>query len=201
MEGSPTFLERVCSFKKVAGGAEGGSFSAHPAMGVSVCSNPDMEFLCPNCPVDARTWPNRAALRSHMMSMRGWRNPWRQYVCGILLPCLLHPVPLTSQRSCPFGSSCGALQAGNTGGSRPLPKTGACGAGKAGPTGSAGAQKGIKTWSLLDGGLLAGRTKRASKRTLNTEVKLRVALGVSPPPCTRKSASVFFLLPYPSAAC
>ena len=83
--------------QKVARGAEGGSFSAHPAMGVSVCSNPDMGFLCPNCPVDARTWPNRTALRSHMVSRHGWRNSWRQKKCGILLPCLLHPVPLTSQ--------------------------------------------------------------------------------------------------------
>ena len=72
--------------QKVARGAEGGSFRAHPAMGVSVCSNPDMEFLCPSCPVDARTWPNRAALRSHMMSKHGWRNLWRQYVVGSCCP-------------------------------------------------------------------------------------------------------------------
>ena len=43
--------------QKVSGGAEEGSFSAHPAMGVLVCSNSDMEFLCPNCPGDAsKAW-------------------------------------------------------------------------------------------------------------------------------------------------
>ena len=51
---------------------------------VSEC--PDLEFLCPSCPAGAKTWPTRAALRSHMMSKHGWRNPWRQFVAGSSCP-------------------------------------------------------------------------------------------------------------------
>ena len=123
--------------QKVARGAEGGSFSAHPSTGVSVCSNPDMEFLCPNCPAYARTWPNREALRSHVMWDLGWRNPvCCTHVVGSHEPESVAPSSFTS-------SWCGALQAGNSGGSRALPKTGTCGAGEGEPTGSARAQKGI----------------------------------------------------------
>ena len=60
--------------QKMARGAEGVSFCANTALGTSVCSDADMEFLCPDCPAEARTWPNRAALRSHMMSKHGWRT-------------------------------------------------------------------------------------------------------------------------------
>ena len=75
-KGSSTFLETTGACVRTESGA----------MGVSVCSNPDMEFWCLNCPVDAKTWANRAALRSHMMSKHGWRNPWRQYAAGSCCP-------------------------------------------------------------------------------------------------------------------
>ena len=71
-----------------------------------------------------------------------------------------------------------------------FPNNGACGAAKSGPTGPAGAQKGSKTWSLLAGGLLAGCTMRAPKRTLNAVVCEGQVVRVSSPPCTRKSAKV-----------
>ena len=155
--------------------------------------------LCPSFPVGAKTWPDRVALRSHMMSKHGWRNPWRQYVAGSCCPVCrtqFHSRARAVDHLAHRAERC--RQATQEDPDR-FPKREPAVHAKAGPTGSAGAQEGIKTWSLLAGGLLAGCTKRASKRTLNTVVcegpKLSVAERVSPPPCTRKSAKVMFLLP------
>ena len=54
--------------------------------GMCVAVSECAEFLCPSCPAGARTWPNRAAFRNHMMSKHGWRNPWRQFVAGSCCP-------------------------------------------------------------------------------------------------------------------
>ena len=79
--------------KKMARGTEQCCYNARSGMCVAVSECPDLEFLCPNCPAGAKTWPTRAALRSHMMSKHGWRNPWRQFVAGSCCPCLSKAVP------------------------------------------------------------------------------------------------------------
>ena len=72
--------------KKMATGTEQCCYTARSGMCVAVSEHQDLEFLCPSCPADAKTWPTRAALRSHMMSKHGWRNPWRQFVAGSRCP-------------------------------------------------------------------------------------------------------------------
>ena len=68
--------------KKMATGTEQCCYSARSGMCVAVSDYQDLEFFCPSCPAGAKTWRTRAALRSHMMSKHGWRNPWRQFVAG-----------------------------------------------------------------------------------------------------------------------
>ena len=72
--------------QKMARGTEQCCYSACLGMCVGVSECTDLEFLCPSCPAGAKTWPTRAALRSHMMSKHGWRNPWRQFVAGSCCP-------------------------------------------------------------------------------------------------------------------
>ena len=72
--------------KKMATGTEKCCFSARSGMCIAVSEYTDLEFLCPSCPAGAKTWPTRGALRSHMMSKHGWRNPWRQFVAGSCCP-------------------------------------------------------------------------------------------------------------------
>ena len=67
---------------KMATGTDQCCYSARLGMCAAVSEHQDLEFLCPSCPAGARTWPTRAALRSHMM----WRNPWRQFVAGSCCP-------------------------------------------------------------------------------------------------------------------
>ena len=50
--------------KKMARGTEQCCYSARSGMCVAVSECPDLEFLCPSCPADAKTWPTRAALGS-----------------------------------------------------------------------------------------------------------------------------------------
>ena len=81
--------------KKMATGTEQCCYSARSGMCVAVSEHQDLEFLCPSCPAGAKTWPTRAALRSHMMSKHGWRNPWRTVCWRIVLSCLSKTVPHT----------------------------------------------------------------------------------------------------------
>ena len=67
-------------------GTEQCCHSARSGMCTAVSEYQDLEFLCPSCPAGAKTWPTRAALRSHMMSKHGWRNQWRQFVAGSCFP-------------------------------------------------------------------------------------------------------------------
>ena len=51
--------------KKMATGTEQCCYGARSGMCVAVSEHQDLEFLCPSCPAGAKTWPTRAALRSH----------------------------------------------------------------------------------------------------------------------------------------
>ena len=61
-------------------------YNARSDMHVALSTCPDLEFLCPSCPAEARTWPNRAALRSHMMAKTWVEEPMATICRRIVLP-------------------------------------------------------------------------------------------------------------------